>query len=112
MSLHGIVDVDEEDVALPTIQGTEEIEGGQNQLYRRYTVFVDIVESAALEALEALTVEEPTDVYSTPAQLGGDLITLTLLPRARWQTLLNLDVIQVPISSYYSSSTPRSRISK
>ena len=57
----------------------------------------------ALEALQALTVEEPPDVYSTPSQLGGDLITLTLLPRARWQTLLNLDVIQVGISSCLSS---------
>ena len=49
----------------------------------------------ALEALQALTVEEEPDIYSTPAQLGGDLVTLTLLPRSRWQTLLNLEVIQV-----------------
>ncbi len=31
----------------------------------------------------------------TPPQLDGELITLTLLPRSRWQTLLNLEVIQV-----------------
>ncbi|KAL5511171.1 UTP21 [Sanghuangporus vaninii] len=74
VSLHGVVDVDGGDVSLPSIQGTAEME--------------------ALEALQALTVEEPPDVYSTPSQLGGDLITLTLLPRARWQTLLNLEVIQ------------------
>lgn len=35
------------------------------------------------------------DVFSTPSQLDGDLVTLTLLPRSRWQALLNLDVIQV-----------------
>lgn len=49
----------------------------------------------ALEALEALTVQDaPLDVFSTPPQLDGELITMTLLPRARWQTLLNLEVIQ------------------
>ncbi|KAG1891201.1 Utp21 specific WD40 associated putative domain-containing protein [Suillus subluteus] len=63
------------EVALPSMQGSEEDE--------------------ALEALEALGVEDkPTDVFSTPSQLDGDLVTLTLLPRARWQTLLNLEVIQ------------------
>ena len=52
--------------------------------------------SIALEALTALKVSDaPVDVFSTPPQLEGDLITLTLLPRSRWQTLLNLEVIQV-----------------
>jgi hypothetical protein len=27
--------------------------------------------------------------------LGGEVVTLTHLPRSRWETLLNLDVIQV-----------------
>ena len=50
---------------------------------------------AALEALQALTVKDTAvDAFSTPPQLDGELITLTLLPRARWQTLLNLEVIQ------------------
>ena len=49
----------------------------------------------ALDALTALTVEDkPADVFSTPPQLDGELVTFTLLPRARWQTLLNLEVIQ------------------
>jgi U3 small nucleolar RNA-associated protein 21 len=39
--------------------------------------------------------DDSIDVFVTPPQLDGDLVTLTLLPRARWQTLLNLDVIQV-----------------
>ena len=39
--------------------------------------------------------DAPVDVFSTPPQLDGELITLTLLPRSRWQTLLNLEVIQV-----------------
>ncbi|KAG0705974.1 Utp21 specific WD40 associated putative domain-containing protein [Suillus ampliporus] len=63
------------EIALPSMQGSEEDE--------------------ALQALEALGVEDtPTDVFSTPSQLDGDLVTLTLLPRTRWQTLLNLEVIQ------------------
>lgn len=52
--------------------------------------------SLALEALIGLTMEDkPVDVFSTPPQLDGDLVTLTLLPRSRWQTLLKLEVIQV-----------------
>lgn len=52
--------------------------------------------SLALDALAALTVADtPQDVFVTPPQLDGDLVTLTLLPRSRWQTLLNLEVIQV-----------------
>lgn len=56
----------------------------------------------ALEALTALTIEnEPVDVFSTPPQLDGDLVTLTLLPRSRWQALLNLEVIQVRVVHTY-----------
>ena len=54
------------------------------------------MQNLALESLTALRVsDESVDVFSTPPQLDGDLITLTLLPRSRWQTLLNLEVIQV-----------------
>ena len=50
---------------------------------------------SALDALSALTVQDkPADVFSTPPQLDGELVTFTLLPRSRWQTLLNLEVIQ------------------
>ncbi|KAI6045674.1 Utp21 specific WD40 associated putative domain-containing protein [Pisolithus marmoratus] len=53
------------------------------------------IEDETLEALTALTMEDkPVDVFSTPPQLDGDLVTLTLLPRSRWQTLLNLEVIE------------------
>ncbi|KAG2158310.1 Utp21 specific WD40 associated putative domain-containing protein [Suillus bovinus] len=75
VAFRAISESDIAEVALPSMQGSEEDE--------------------ALEALEALGVEDkPTDVFSTPSQLDGDLVTLTLLPRARWQTLLNLEVIQ------------------
>jgi hypothetical protein len=69
----------------------------------------------ALDALQALTIDEPTDVFITPEQLEDDLLTLTLLPRSRWQTLLNLDVIQVykhyfgPLLYSYLSSNETSR---
>ncbi len=56
---------------------------------------MDLTSVSALEALEALSVQDtPLDVFSTPPQLDGELVTLTLLPRSRWQTLLNLEVIQ------------------
>lgn len=52
--------------------------------------------ATVLEGLTALEVSDaPVDVFSTPPQLSGDLITMTLLPRSRWQTLLNIDIIQV-----------------
>ncbi|THG98692.1 hypothetical protein EW026_g3542 [Hermanssonia centrifuga] len=75
VSFQGIVEEDVVDISLPSVQGE--------------------AEDKALEALSALTAEEgPNDVFVTPPQLDGDLVTLTLLPRARWQTLLNLEVIQ------------------
>ena len=50
----------------------------------------------ALELLSALTVEDQhQNHFTTPQDLDGDLVTLTLLPRSRWQSLLNLEVIQV-----------------
>ncbi|KII88291.1 hypothetical protein PLICRDRAFT_54133 [Plicaturopsis crispa FD-325 SS-3] len=75
VSFKGITDDEIDEISLPSMQGEAEDE--------------------ALEALSALTVEEaPADVFSTPPQLDGDLVTLTLLPRSRWQTLLNLEIIQ------------------
>ncbi|KZT61545.1 Utp21-domain-containing protein [Calocera cornea HHB12733] len=68
--------LDENDVIeldLPSMQGVDEAE--------------------ALEALEG-DVLPPSDIYATPQQLADGLVTLTLLPRSRWQTLLNLDIIQ------------------
>ncbi|KAJ7273299.1 Utp21 specific WD40 associated putative domain-containing protein [Mycena rebaudengoi] len=75
VSFQSVTDDDIVDVALPSMQG--------------------VAEDEALDALSALTVQDtPEDPFSTPPQLDGDLITLTLLPRSRWQTLLNLEVIQ------------------
>ncbi|GLB34587.1 putative utp21 specific WD40 associated domain containing protein [Lyophyllum shimeji] len=74
VSFQSVTDDDLSDVNLPSMQG--------------------VAEDEALNALSALTVTDaPADVFSTPPQLDGELITLTLLPRARWQTLLNLEVI-------------------
>jgi U3 small nucleolar RNA-associated protein 21 len=50
----------------------------------------------ALEDLSALVVHDRSqDISGTMPDLEGDVITLTHLPRSRWETLLNLDVIQV-----------------
>ncbi|KAK7054659.1 rRNA-processing protein utp21 [Paramarasmius palmivorus] len=73
VSLQGITEEDVTNVQLPSMQG----------------------EDQDLDELVPLVVSEtPADVFSTPPKLDGDLITLTLLPRSRWQTLLNLEVIQ------------------
>ncbi|KAF5373929.1 hypothetical protein D9758_000754 [Tetrapyrgos nigripes] len=52
-----------------------------------------IAEDEALDELSPLFLQDrpAPDVFSTPPKLEGDLITLTLLPRSRWQTLLKLE---------------------
>lgn len=83
------------DVNLPSMQGLAE-DDGQFSPYLSWNIHNPNLSSLALSALSALTVNDtPSDVFSTPPQLDGELITLTLLPRARWQTLLNLEVIHV-----------------
>ncbi|GAA5967551.1 hypothetical protein JCM11641_005691 [Rhodosporidiobolus odoratus] len=47
-----------------------------------------------LSALTAPTRWEDVQPYTTPDQLAGELVTLSLMPRSRWQTLLNLDTIK------------------
>jgi hypothetical protein len=51
---------------------------------------------SVLEDLSALVVPDRSQDISDPMpDLEGDVVTLTHLPRSRWETLLNLDVIQV-----------------
>ena len=45
--------------------------------------------------VEPIGEPEFTGVYTTPEQLSEELVTLSLIPRSRWQTLLNLDTIKV-----------------
>ncbi|RSH91126.1 hypothetical protein EHS25_010302 [Saitozyma podzolica] len=70
------IDEDEEvpEVGLPTILGEDEAND--------------------IEGLEAVGAPEYTDVYTTPEQLTEGLLTLSLMPRSRWQTLLNLETIR------------------
>ena len=56
--------------------------------------YIDYIKTV-LEGLTSLGVIESPNVFRTAPRVDGDLITLTLLPRARWQTLLHLDVIAV-----------------
>ncbi|KAF9265570.1 Utp21-domain-containing protein [Marasmius fiardii PR-910] len=78
VSLQGISEEEVANVQLPSMQGAGE-------------------DDQDLDPLEPLTVDKTNstaDVFSTPPRLDGDLITLTLLPRSKWQTLLNIEVIQ------------------
>ena len=54
-----------------------------------------------LEDLSALVIHDQPedDNFALMPGLEGEVVTLTHLPRSRWQTLLNLDVIQV---SFYT----------
>ncbi|WVQ96671.1 hypothetical protein IAU59_003777 [Kwoniella sp. CBS 9459] len=53
-----------------------------------------LAEDAAIEGIEAVGAPEFTDIYTTPDQLTEGLLTLSLMPRSRWQTLLNLETIK------------------
>ena len=55
-----------------------------------------------LEDLSALVVhgQPEDDNIALMPDVEGDVVTLTHLPRSRWQTLLNLDVIQVSSSTF------------
>lgn len=83
------------EVALPSLQGLAEDDGIRPQSCGIRQTLTLIV---ALEGMAALTIKDETDLFVTPNQLDEELITLTLLPRSKWQTLLNLDVVQVSIS--------------
>ncbi|KAK4684110.1 U3 small nucleolar RNA-associated protein 21, partial [Tremellales sp. Uapishka_1] len=79
------------EVALPSVQGIEEDAG----------VYWDIAGSAcyadggvALKGIEDVGAPEYKDIYTTPDQLSEGLLTLSLMPRSRWQTLLNLETIK------------------
>ena len=72
-----IEDKDIVDLAMPTISG----EGG-----------VSVIDAALHPEVDE---ETDTGVYHTAAQLSDKLLTMSLIPRTRWQTLLNLDVIRV-----------------
>ena len=73
--------------------GSAEDEGlfeGSLQLHVTNTTF------PVLDDLSALVVDDqPEDNFVSMPGLEGEVVTLTHLPRSRWQTLLNLDVIQV-----------------
>ncbi|KAI5478393.1 WD repeat protein, U3 small nucleolar RNA-associated protein 21 [Pseudohyphozyma bogoriensis] len=74
VSLRSFVEEDLEDVALPTVQGVDVDEG--------------------LSELTAPVRWEDVQPYTTPDQLSDELLTLSLMPRSRWQTLLNLETIK------------------
>ena len=46
------------------------------------------------EELEEV-VEEAVEEFKSPDQIGEELITLSLLPNSRWQSLTHLDLIKV-----------------
>ncbi|KAF8251672.1 Utp21-domain-containing protein [Wilcoxina mikolae CBS 423.85] len=72
-----IEDTDIVDLALPTISG----EHG-----------VGLIDAALNQDVDDDAHE--TGVYTTADQLSDKLLTMSLVPRTRWQTLLNLDVIR------------------
>lgn len=57
--------------------------------------FETTADDAVIEGLEPVGEPEKTDIYTTPEQLAEGLLTLSLMPRSRWQTLLNLETIRV-----------------
>jgi U3 small nucleolar RNA-associated protein 21 len=104
VSYRTIADTDVVDVSLPSTQGAAEEEG--EPCHGLLKPAAHLFAPAALEALKSLTIDaDIPDVFTTPHQLDEELVTLTLLPRSRWQTLLNLDVIQAQLRLSYIART-------
>lgn len=55
------------------------------------------INEADIDGLEDVGAPEYREIYTTPDQLSDGLLTLSLIPRSRWQTLLNLDTIRVSL---------------
>lgn len=49
--------------------------------------------------VEEVEMEEKSNVeeYISPEQISSPLVTLSMLPESRWQTLINLELIKVYI---------------
>lgn len=62
-------------------------------------LFGTTADDAVIEGLEPIGEPEKTDIYTTPEQLAEGLLTLSLMPRSRWQILLNLETIRVSRTS-------------
>ncbi|KAJ9115237.1 hypothetical protein QFC20_001104 [Naganishia adeliensis] len=70
--------IDEDDitnVSMPSVHGTDD--------------------DADLEGITPVGEPEYQDIYTTPDQIAEEMMTLSLVPRSKWQTLLNLDTIRV-----------------
>ncbi|KAJ9111344.1 hypothetical protein QFC19_001112 [Naganishia cerealis] len=70
--------IDENDitnVSMPSVHGTDD--------------------DADLEGITPVGEPEYQDIYTTPDQIAEEMMTLSLVPRSKWQTLLNLDTIRL-----------------
>ena len=92
--------IDEDDIAnvsMPSVHGTDDDAGKSFWNRPRFgslncNVFLD------LEGITAVGEPEYQDIYTTPDQLAENMMTLSLVPRSKWQTLLNLDTIRVSVA--------------
>ncbi|KAJ9104508.1 hypothetical protein QFC21_002004 [Naganishia friedmannii] len=70
--------IDEDDitnVSMPSVHGTDD--------------------DADFEGITPVGEPEYQDIYTTPDQIAEEMMTLSLVPRSKWQTLLNLDTIRM-----------------
>lgn len=61
---------------------------------------------AALSEMAPPTKWDDLPPFTTPDQLSEDLVTLSLMPRSKWQTLLNLETIKVRLRPPSSLRSP------
>ena len=98
VALRAIEEGEVGEIAMPTVQGLEDNDGGSTGMRSLPTQGADLLflpsVIAELEGVEDVGAPEQKNLYLTPDQLSGELLTLSLLPRSKWQTLLNLEVIK------------------
>lgn len=94
--------IDEDDitnVSMPSVHGTDDDAGKSLLVWEAEMKVKAVYDSSDLEGITAVGEPEYQDIYTTPDQLAEDMMTLSLVPRSKWQTLLNLDTIRVSHAS-------------
>jgi U3 small nucleolar RNA-associated protein 21 len=97
VALRAIEEGEVGEIAMPTVQGLEDDDGefaAAARMPSEQAADLCPYAVAELEGVEDVGAPEQKDLYLTPDQLSGELLTLSLLPRSKWQTLLNLEVIK------------------
>ncbi|KAF8682478.1 Utp21 protein [Rhizoctonia solani] len=94
VSLQTVTEDEFATLELPTMQGEDESEGMKQGCIQCAALTPTMLDLDLGELAELSLADTSKRSPGRTEQLEGELVTLTVLPRSKWQTLLNLEVIQ------------------